>query len=418
QGFYDTAMDFSLSQLNDKRAVFQYLESSRARSLFDLISADRVVLENKAEMDVLIRSVSTPFTLEQTQRGLPPDTQLLAYAVLEDKLLICRVTHDDYDVIPVPVGREALATLADEFRRAMINKGDNVTELARRIHDLLIAPVESTLPSKKHIVVIPDKMLTQTPFQALMSRAAGKYVMEQYDLMLAPSATIFLQCTENAKKRAAKVERLFAVGNPVFDSGRYKLPALPKAAEEVQAIARLYQGVPSIALTGPDARKEAVIQRLPEADVAHLATHYVTADRAPLRSRLLLARAASPDAGEDTDVLRADQIYRLSLKRTRLVVLSACDSGVEGYINGEGMQGLSRVFLAAGVPLVIGSQWLADSAATSDLMIAFHKYRKEGGLKTGAALRRAQLDLYLNRPEYRHPYYWANFSLIGGRADY
>ena len=69
-----------------------------------------------------------------------------------------------------------------------------------------------------------------------------------------------------------------------------------------------------------------------------------------------------------------------SLRRTKLVVLSACQTGVEGYYNSEGLIGMSRTFLASGVPLVIASQWKVDSDATAKLMKDFHRYRRQENL--------------------------------------
>jgi len=102
-----------------------------------------------------------------------------------------------------------------------------------------------------------------------------------------------------------------------------------------------------------------------------------------------------------------------------LIVLSACQTGGERYYNGEGMVGIARTFLVAGAPLVVASQWPVDSAATAELMIKFHRYRKLDGLPTTAALRRAQLDL-LNgaNARYQQPYYWAAFFRGGGYTSY
>jgi CHAT domain-containing protein len=100
-------------------------------------------------------------------------------------------------------------------------------------------------------------------------------------------------------------------------------------------------------------------------------------------------------------------------------VLSACRSGVERYYKGEGMIGMSRAFLAAGVPLVSASLWPVDSEATSRLMILFHKHRKTDGLSTAEALRRAQLEMSKDpSQQFRHPSNWASFILIGGYADF
>ena len=107
----------------------------------------------------------------------------------------------------------------------------------------------------------------------------------------------------------------------------------------------------------------------------------------------------------------------MTLRRTRLVVLSACGTGVERYYRGEGAIGIARPFIKSGAPLVIASLWRVESEQTAQLMIAFHKHRKTGGLSTAQALRQAQLDMLNSpEPELRNPYAWAAFVPIGGFA--
>ena len=69
--------------------------------------------------------------------------------------------------------------------------------------------------------------------------------------------------------------------------------------------------------------------------------------------------------------------------------------------------------MVAGVPSVVVSEWKVDSGSTTQLMLAFHRELRSGrGKSKAAALRSAELGL-INRPEYRHPYYWAGFHLLG-----
>ena len=101
------------------------------------------------------------------------------------------------------------------------------------------------------------------------------------------------------------------------------------------------------------------------------------------------------------------------------MILSACETGIEKFYNGEGMIGAARAFLAADVPLVVASQWAVESSATAELMIKFHRYRKENHLPTIDALRQAQIDLLKDdTSRFRQPFYWAGFLPIGGYTTY
>jgi CHAT domain-containing protein len=155
--------------------------------------------------------------------------------------------------------------------------------------------------------------------------------------------------------------------------------------------------------------------------VVHLALHSILDERFPLRSKFLLAKAPLEAglAGAREGALFAYQLYGMNLPRTRLAVLSACQTGGGRYFAGEGVINMARPFIAAGVPLVVASLWPVDSGPTAELMIDLHKLRKVDGLSTAEALRRAQINM-LRGPEERfhRPYYWAPFVLIGGHAEY
>ena len=138
-------------------------------------------------------------------------------------------------------------------------------------------------------------------------------------------------------------------------------------------------------------------------------------------SKLLLAREAGrpghPD--EQDGILQAAEIYQRKPLRARLVVLSACQTAIEAYYNGEGAVGMSRTFVAAGIPLVVASLWPVDSDSTKELMVSFHRYRKDGNPITARALRQAQLDMIGGSDQrYAEPKYWASFIVIGGYAEF
>jgi CHAT domain-containing protein len=144
-----------------------------------------------------------------------------------------------------------------------------------------------------------------------------------------------------------------------------------------------------------------------QVDVIHFAGHFVANRYSPGKSKLLFA------GGE----IRSAALGTYKLPQTKLVVLSACETGFERYDKGEGAIGIARTFLALGAPLVVATQWQVDSEPTKDLMIAFHRYRKTTHLSSAESLRRAQLDV-LRNGQTQAPFYWAAFSLFGGYASY
>jgi CHAT domain-containing protein/Tfp pilus assembly protein PilF len=135
-----------------------------------------------------------------------------------------------------------------------------------------------------------------------------------------------------------------------------------------------------------------------------------------LRSGLALADAnlrSRPD-GED-GILTALEASGLDLWGTKLVVLSACDTGVGEVRNGEGVYGLRRAFVLAGAESLVMSLWPISDYATRKLMTNYYKNLKQG-LGRGESLRQVQLDM-LRRNKDLHPFYWANFIQSGEWAN-
>ena len=109
------------------------------------------------------------------------------------------------------------------------------------------------------------------------------------------------------------------------------------------------------------------------------------------------------------------EVTGLNLWGTKLVVLSACDTGVGEVKNGDGVHGLRRALVLAGSETQVMSLWAIFDKATRDLMVAYYRKLKEGEGR-GEALRKVQLEMLKQAPR-RHPYYWASFIQSGEWAN-
>ncbi|MBD0372764.1 MAG: CHAT domain-containing protein [Pyrinomonadaceae bacterium] len=428
QNIYDIAIDFSYSRMNDAQKAFEYVETSHARSLLNLIQTGARVSENRAAPEIIHTSASVPLQFSEIQARMPAEAQVLQYAVLDNKLLIWVVSKSGalqsrVQVVTADKLTEKVKRYLELiFKERAGGMSNEALDAAKELYDLLIAPVESLLDKEKQVCIVPDKILNYLPFNALLSRSSGKFLLEDFKLMRAPSTNIFLACSEAAqqKKIKAQPERLLSVGNPSFDHARFpSFQDLPSAATEAEKIAAYYLSYKP--LTGADAREGRIKEEMKGADVIHLAAHTAINEDSPMLSNLLLAKEPEKAGGRAASdgILEAYEIYQLKLPKARLVVLSACQSGIERSYKGEGAVGIARPFIAARVPLVVASLWPVDSELTTELMVSFHRYRKEENLSTIDALRRAELDL-LRSSERRSQslYAWAAFTLIGGYAGY
>lgn len=275
------------------------------------------------------------------------------------------------------------------------------------LYQLLIEPITELLPPAPttKVTFIPHESLFLIPFAALQD-ASGNYLIEKHTIVTAPSIQV-LSLTKKQQQFVAGKGAL-VVGNPtmpsiVFERNQppQQLPPLPHAQAEAIAIAQLLNAEP---LTGHKATKAAVLQQIEQARIIHLATHGILDDVEGLGVPGVIALAPSE---EDSGLLTAGEIFNLRLN-AELVVLSACNTG-RGHITGDGVIGLSRSFIAAGVPTVVASLWAVPDKSTADLMAEFYR-QMQFTSDIAQALRQAMLVTLQKHP---NPLEWAGFTLIG-----
>jgi CHAT domain-containing protein len=420
QDVYDIAIGYA-GKKRDYARAFDYSEESRARSLLDLQSSLGRVSGGKAPEIKFLPETVEPFNFQQIQSEMPENVQILQYSVLPDKTLIWVITKENLNYAESHISGRDLQELSANYLKLLSGSGEagkeNLRGSAAELYRLLISPVKEQLHSEKKICLITDKSLSLMPFAALVA-PAGNYFVSEFEFFAAPSASIFLLNTREAKKRKTNpVESLLSVGNPAFDKREFsELQDLPAAEREAREITRFYER--ALLLTNRDASKKAVEAGFEKANVVHLAGHYVVDEISPLLSGLILAGDGKTGDPQNS-ILANYEIIGGKMPAVKLIILSACDTGGERVYRGEGMLGAGRAFLATGVPLVIASHWKVDSDATARLMINFHYYRREKNMPATAALRRAQLDMLEDEnPGFQNPYYWAAFTAFGGYAEF
>jgi CHAT domain-containing protein len=179
--------------------------------------------------------------------------------------------------------------------------------------------------------------------------------------------------------------------------------SLKFAQEEIKAVCRNFQE--KEVLTGAQARESVFRQKdLVDIGVIHIAAHGEYNVQDPLKSALLLAGDDQYDGNLETF-----EIYSLTMN-PKLVVLSACQSGVGEVEGGDEVQSLNRAFLYAGAGSVVASLWNVNDKVTAVLMEQFYKNLQT--MDKAQALRMAQLKIR-EMSDYSSPYYWAAFYLIG-----
>ena len=159
------------------------------------------------------------------------------------------------------------------------------------------------------------------------------------------------------------------------------------------------------ALVGEQATKKVVVEKMPQRHIIHLATHGLLDD---IQGSGIPGAIALAPGEDDNGLLTAREILDLNLS-AELVVLSACDTG-RGQVTGDGIIGLSRSFILAGVPAMIVSLWSVPDAPTAFLMETFYRNLEVYGTDKAQALRQAMLATMRQHPD---PKDCAAFTLVG-----
>ncbi|MEP6579419.1 CHAT domain-containing protein [Microcoleus vaginatus GB2-A3] len=309
--------------------------------------------------------------------------------------------------------RDALGVSGDTANRQAANRPDSTPANSRIIYpklqqsyQLLIQPIVDLLPTDPNapVIFIPHQSLFLVPFVALQD-PTGQYLIEKHTILTAPALQI-LQFTHRSRQkvRQLSLQNNLVVGNPTMPkigTPPRQLPALPGSEREAITIAQLLNTQP---ITGERATKASIAQQMLKARIIHLATHGLLNE--VKRRDLPGAIALAPSANDD-GLLTSSEILDLKLN-AELVVLSACNTG-RGKLTGDGVLGLSRAFISAGVSSIIVSLWLVPDEPTAELMAEFYRQLQKNPNKA-QALRQAMLMTMKMHPT---PQDWAAFTLIG-----
>jgi len=329
----------------------------------------------------------------------------------------------------------ALRERVGRFRDLIWDKSDQVPTEATALYELLVAPMGNVLTGATRLWVVSDGALQSLPFAALRDRS-GRYLAQRLAVATVPSLTVALY--QRGERPKAELSAA-VIAAPDTGAGAGSIPGedprgaympvrgaympvrgeggvsstldlmasipLPGAESEGRRVAERFPGA-SLAV-GKEATKERFYLDGANCEVLHLATHGYVDPEIPEFSGLLFA-----GQGEKSyEVLTAQEVYGWSLN-ARLVTLSACQTGLGKTVEGEGLLGLSRAFIAAGAQDVVCSLWPVADVSTEKLMVAMYS-ALPGSASIEEALKKGQ-EALLADPATAHPYYWAAFVPIHG----
>lgn len=400
---------------------------------------------------------------------LDQDTILLEYSIDDTEGRLWAISRDSMMMVGVP-GRRTLESLTHRLYnsisalrsasrgRAGAGMRDRYAreiktyrEITQALSRQLLAPVAKMLTAKR-LVIVADNPLHLVPFAALpapsRNKARDEPLIAAHEIVYLPSATVLAYLRKYDAWNTEKKRTIAVIADPVFDrndprvvgstertrrsrrAGQapliadasldrslemfhgsergHGLPRLPFTRIEADAIRSLVPSSTYISVDF-DANLQTVMgPQLSKFNILHFATHGLLNTANPSLSGLVFSLV--DEAGRSRKgFLTLHDLYNIKLD-AELVVLSACNSGRGAELRGEGLIGLTRGFMYAGVPRVIASLWNIDDFAGSEIMKRFYKHLLVEHEKPAAALRAAQLEM-LHRREWSSPYYWAGFVM-------
>jgi CHAT domain-containing protein len=384
--------DLLIEHTTEPQQLFRLMEHSRARVLQSRVRDFR-------ELPAIVRSV-------------PEGTAVLEYWVGRSSVLALWIAHGE-----TGVRRSALTTEELEqwtaFSQSLSQPQDASWRTpAAAIADKLIQGLSVLQdPRIHHLVIVPDGILSQIPFDVFPLNDSTLMV-ERFAISYLPAASLLESSSRTAVRWPwQRTLEVFAdpssgTGGSAGEASPRAWPPLPEARHEAQAIAAIVGGARRVHI-GPEARKIFLhTDAIPP--LLHFASHAFADSRKPDLSFILLAPAS---ASQRFDYLFLREVSALPLREVEMVTVSACQTDAGKLVRGEGVESFSWAFLSAGAHSIVSSLWSVSDRATAALMIRFYQQLRARNSKT-EALQQAKLEL-LRNPATQHPAYWAGFVLNG-----
>ncbi len=462
------------------------------QTAFNQLSEKRELLEREiAERSESFRQTGEPLRVAEVQAALPSRTALIDILQYQHKIrtqtgkktsyqsrfvAFLVQPNDAITLIPLGPAKDLTESINDfriGFAKANLNASERtlVKGASQNLRDQFWAPIEKHLVEVDTVLVSGDTTINTLPIAAIPSKNRNRFLIEDYRIASLPLAHQ-LRNLDGVSSPDQRAPQLLVVGNVNYDSekattittppesllvqnraardffntpeqvelallrsnSRDKFLPLQGFEQELELVQQLYRNYDQniMALTGPQATKQAFLRGASESTVLHVITHgYFAAETsqetgtkrdgndsgsdntnvslgnlsknklvnrfAPgLLSGLAFAGANQTDDSavpEEDGILRSSEIEVASLNGVELVVLSACETGLGRVANGEGIAGLQRAFQIAGAQSVVASLWKVDDQATVELMKQFYTNLWQKKMPTLDALRDAQITM-------------------------
>lgn len=306
-----------------------------------------------------------------------------------------------------------------------------------KLYQLIWVPLETYIKQGQTIYYAPSGTLNQLAFAAIQNKDKA-FISDIYDLKQVSSTAKIL--TKNTSDKVNDIHLFGGVDYNITSqpSKNNSWDYLEGTLQEVKNIDNLAKKANFITklYTAKQATEEVFKSKtnLKNSNILHLATHgyfypnntkytnsnnienaFESSSNPLTRSGLLLAGAndywgkSASDTSTEDGILTAYEVANMSLNNTKLVVLSACETGLGDIVGSEGVFGLQRAFKMAGVEYILMSLWKVPDQETKEFMTEFYnQYFTSQNIEKSFA----NTQQYMKNKYPNDLYSWAAFVLV------
>ncbi len=325
----------------------------------------------------------------------------------DDQLIAILIYQNKITIIPIKTKGDELNKAIIELKMA-IEKSD--VQLFKKqaffLYQTLFQPIQLRMnPSIKQINVIPERMIAFIPFDALIQTISPEkdyrllnYLFHKYEISDQLSLTISAFLTQKKKIKHPYSIVGFAV------SKSEGLNSLHYTKKCLNYLKKRYNG--KFFFDG-DATIQHIKQYAPKGDILFIASHAKINTATPKKSMIIFSHK------NKLDTLSLDAIYKLNL-RNELVILSACETSIGNYQQGEGIINFERAFIIAGSNSVLSTLWQTDDLASYQILSMFMDNIYHKATKSNALYLAKKIFLEnAKSSDDANPLYWAGYKIIG-----
>ena len=425
------------------RKSYEYLEN-RKGFMLQLYTATKLL-----NLQQSIDTNPGDVTIANISKNLPENACIIDFVLYKD-YNFSAATHKDawgenryavYIVLPdkqvhfQDLGpAEDIDHLISQYRQNIsqgnMNTNRQMINISKRIFQKLFDNNYEKIKEYSVWILVPDGNLGLLPFETLTDPDQNSDI-NQRNISYATSGRVF---KTDIKLNTNKQIKIAILADPDYDSepepshqGRnnndlrnqefmqqmrsVNWSSLPGTLTEALTIKKIAESnqIQVDSFTGRHASKKNLFG-LNQADILHIATHgfFIPENTRMISSGLVLSGANSPNNPLEGIVTAQEIANDFNFAKPKIVVLSACETGLGSIMPGEGIFGLQRAFFLNGTKALIVSLWKVPDIETQQLMSYFYQNLVQGD-SADAALRKAKNKLKTTRP---HPFYWAAFILI------